>query len=143
MTHSDILETLLVATTRLRRESAHSTGNSVASVAWSTLSILLADGPHRVGELARAARVSQPGMTKVLHDLTEHGWIRRMADTGDSRAWLIDITEDGRLALMSWRSELAAAIAPTFADLPQADWAALRWAAEILSARTASQVVAA
>lgn len=137
MTHSDILETLLVATTRLRRESAHSTGNSVASVAWSTLSILLADGPHRVGELARAARVSQPGMTKVLHDLTEHGWIRRMADTGDSRAWLIDITEEGRAALLVWRSELADTMTPSFADLGEEDWATLRRATEIISSRTA------
>jgi len=137
MTHADILETLLVATNRLTRASAQSTGSSVISAAWTTLSILMTDGPHRVGELARIARVSQPGMTKVLHELIAQGWAKRTADLGDSRAWLIDITEEGRAALLVWRSELADTMTPSFADLGEEDWATLRRATEIISSRTA------
>lgn len=143
MMHADILESLLVATNLLTRASALSTGSSVTSTAWTTLSILLTDGPHRIGELARHARVSQPGMTKVLHELTAQGWTKRSADLGDSRAWLIEITEDGTTALLAWRSELATTMAPSFADLDQEDWEALRRAAEIISSRTESEVVAA
>ncbi len=143
MTHADILETLLVATHRLTRASAQATGSSVVSATWTTLSILLSDGPRRIGELARAARISQPGMTKLLHELAARGWARRTADLGDSRASLIEITSGGRAALFAWRAELAATLAPAFADLGDREWNALRTAAELLASRTAPEAVAA
>src|SRR4051812_25101766 len=112
-----ILEALFVANHRLTRLAARSTGNTTSSAAWSTLSVLTTEGPMRIGELARAARISQPGMTKLLQGLVEDEWVRRIADTDDSRAWLIAIAPKGERALSQWRTELGEALAHTFHDL--------------------------
>lgn len=137
------LESLLVSTSRLTRVAAQRTGSTVSSVAWPTLATLAADGPRRNGDLARAMRVSQPGMTKVLNQLVEDEWVSRIADVDDSRAWLIQITTKGRDALADWRGELALALAPLFSDLSAEDWRVLDQAAGILAARTSTQEVAA
>jgi len=132
------LETLISSASRLTRIAAQRTGSTVNSVAWPTLAILAADGPRRNGDLARAARVSQPGMTKVLNQLVEDEWVSRIADVDDSRAWLIQITPKGRRALDDWRAELARAMEPMFTGIAEADWLVLARAAEILDARTQS-----
>ena len=132
------LETLISASSRLTRIAAQRTGSTVNSVAWPTLAILASDGPRRNGDLARAARVSQPGMTKVLNQLVEDEWVSRIADVDDSRAWLIQITTKGRRALTDWRAELARAMEPMFAGVSEADWLILARATEILEARTQS-----
>lgn len=143
MTTTSILEALLVANHRLTRIAAQSTGSSVSSATWSALSVLSTDGPHRIGDLARAARISQPGMTKLLQGLVEDEWVYRIADVEDSRAWLIAVTDKGRAALAGWRAELSAAMEPVFADLPESDWAVLERASQIMSERTARVAVAA
>jgi len=132
------LETLISSSARLTRIAAQRTGSTVNSVAWPTLAILAADGPRRNGDLARAARVSQPGMTKVLNQLVEDEWVSRIADVDDSRAWLIQITTKGRRALDDWRAELARAMEPMFSGVSDADWKVLARATEILEARTLS-----
>jgi len=132
------LETLISSASRLTRIAAQRTGSTVNSVAWPTLAILATDGPRRNGDLARAARVSQPGMTKVLNQLVEDEWVSRIADVDDSRAWLIQITPKGRRALDDWRAELARVMEPMFTGIAEADWLVLARAAEILDARTQS-----
>ena len=89
----------------------------------------------RLGELAKVSRVTQPTMTKLVHALDERGWIRRMADSGDARAMLISVDPRGLAALDGWRSELAHALAPTFADLDDAELETLAAAVEIVRAR--------
>ena len=116
MTATHTLESLLVSSHRLTRIAAQSTGSSVSSATWSALSVLSTDGPHRVGDLAKAARISQPGMTKLVQSLAEDEWVVRIADVEDSRAWLIAISDKGRAALAGWRVELAGAMAPLFDD---------------------------
>lgn len=143
MTHTHVLEDLLTANHRLTRIAAQSTGNSTISAVWSTLSVLSSDGSRRIGDLARAARISQPGMTKLLSNLIEDEWVYRIADVEDSRAWLIAISPKGTAALASWRSELASAMEPIFRDLPRADWEVLERASQILSERIAGAAVAA
>jgi DNA-binding MarR family transcriptional regulator len=133
--NSSTIETLLASTHRLTRSAAQQTGSTVSSAVWSALSILSSDGPRRLGDLARDARVSQPGMTKVVQNLVSDEWVLRIADVEDSRAWLIAVTDKGRDALAGWRSLLAAATNDTFADLSETEWKTLERAAEILSAR--------
>ena len=132
---TESLESLLVATNRVIRLAAQTTGSTVSSAVWTTLSVLESDGPHRVGDLARVARISQPGMTKVLHGLVEDEWVLRIADVEDSRAWLIAVTDKGRGALADWRTQLADATSEIFHDLTEAEWATLTNAAAILGAR--------
>lgn len=143
MTTTSTLEALLVATHRLTRIAAQSTGSSVSSATWATLSVLSTDGAHRIGDLARAARISQPGMTKLLQGLVEDEWVYRIADVEDSRAWLIAISDKGRAALAGWRAELAGAMEPIFDGLSESDWAALQRATELIAERVARVAVAA
>jgi DNA-binding MarR family transcriptional regulator len=138
VTPSDILESLLVSTHRLTRLAGTATGSTVPSATWRTLAILEAEGPMRVGELAAASRITQPGMTRLLAGLVETEYVSRIADVDDSRAWLIAATDKGRLALADWRRVLGDELAPRFAGLDDDDWAALRRTAEILASRTAT-----
>ena len=91
----------------------------------------------RLGELATVSRVSQPTMTKLVHTLDERGWIRRIVDSRDSRAWLISADPKGLAALDAWRDELASALEPTFADLADDELATLAAAVEIVRGRLA------
>jgi DNA-binding MarR family transcriptional regulator len=140
--HSDTLENLLVSSNRLVRIAAQSTGSRTPSAVWRTLGILETDGPMRIGELAAASRVTQPGMTRVLTTMVEEELVSRIADVEDSRAWLIRITPKGRTSLEAWRREIADALGPWFADLDEGEWAILERAVELMTARTARTATA-
>jgi DNA-binding MarR family transcriptional regulator len=129
------IESLLATNHRLTRYAAQATGSTVSSAVWSTLSVLVSDGPRRIGDLARDARISQPGMTKIVQNLVTDEWVSRVADVEDSRAWLIVVTDKGRTALAAWRRQLADATGPIFADLSDTEWKVLEHAAQILSER--------
>lgn len=131
-----LIHELLVAAHRLTRMAAQSTGSTTPAAVWSTLSILSTDGPLRIGDLARTARVSQPTMTKLLQHLVEEELVHRIADRDDSRAWLIDIGPKGTRALDDWRRQLGEALGPLFADLTEDETETLRRAARILAAHT-------
>jgi DNA-binding MarR family transcriptional regulator len=133
------LESLLVASNRLVRLAAQATGSRTPSAVWRALGILETDGPMRVGELAAACRVTQPGMTRVLGQMVEEELVSRIADTADSRAWLIRITPEGSAELHAYRAQIGAALEPYFRDLDDADWRALERATELMAARTAAR----
>ncbi|MBD8141519.1 MarR family transcriptional regulator [Frigoribacterium sp. CFBP 8759] len=132
---TDILESLLTSTHRLTRIAAQETGRTTSPAVWRTLSILTTDGELRVGDLARASRVSQPTMTKLLRGLAEDELVKRIADTDDSRAWLIAITDKGTAALVEWRGQLADSLGGLFADLDDDEWAVLEHATRLLASR--------
>jgi DNA-binding MarR family transcriptional regulator len=131
-----LLEDLIVAASRLTRMAAQSTGSTTPASVWRTLSILTTDGPMRVGDLARASRVSQPSMTKVQQHLVEQELVYRIADVDDSRAWLIAITPKGMQALDGWKAQLAQAMSPMFSDLTTDEIQVLERAVGILQERT-------
>jgi DNA-binding MarR family transcriptional regulator len=130
--HTDILESLLVSTHRLTRVAAQATGSTTPSAQWRTLSILTTDGPMRIGELAAASRVTQPGMTRLLATMVEEELVTRIADRDDSRAWLIVVSDKGAAALAAWRTQLAETLRPWFGELGDDDWATLSAAASLL-----------
>jgi DNA-binding MarR family transcriptional regulator len=133
------LSALLVASNRLVRVAAQATGNRTPSAIWRALGVLEADGPMRVGELAAAVRVTQPGMTRALGQMVDEELVTRIADTADSRAWLIRITAHGSASLAAYRAEIGTALEPYFRDLDDADWAALERATALMAARTAAE----
>jgi DNA-binding MarR family transcriptional regulator len=143
MANAAIVESLLTSTHRIIRIAATRTGSTVLSAVWSTLSILSTEGPQRIGDLAKVARISQPGMTKIVNQLVADEWVLRIADVDDSRAWLIAVTEKGGRALAEWRSQLTDATADLFADLSPQQWATLAEAERLLSDRVARAAVAA
>ena len=132
---TDILESLLTSTHRLTRIAAQETGRTTSPAVWRTLSILTTDGELRVGDLARASRVSQPTMTKLVRGLADDELVKRIADTDDSRAWLIAITDKGTAALVEWRGQLADSLGGLFADLDDDDWGVLDRATRLLASR--------
>jgi len=137
--HRATLSALLVVSNRLVRVAAQATGNRTPSVVWRALGVLDTDGPMRIGELATAARVTQPGMTRALGPMVEEELVSRIADVADSRAWLIRITERGTETLRAYRAEVGAALEPYFRELDDADWAVLERATELMAARTATR----
>lgn len=140
---TELLSSLLVASHRLTRIAALTTGNTTPSAVWNTLSILSTDGPSRIGQLARAARVTQPSMTKVVQQLVEDALVERIDDPEDSRASLVTVTALGVNELAAWRVALATALEPMFADISAADRAALAQAVNIITSRTATDRTAA
>lgn len=71
---------------------------------------LLADRPHRAGELARATETSQPAMSRHLKVLLESGLVE------DER-----IPEDARVRLFKLQPESLVAV-QAFLDQLQAEW---------------------
>ncbi|WP_130839357.1 MarR family winged helix-turn-helix transcriptional regulator [Corynebacterium neomassiliense] len=59
----------------------------------------LAEGPARIGDLARLSGVTQPGMSQLVSRLGAAGLVRRRTSAGDARVTLVDMTEAGREAL--------------------------------------------
>lgn len=132
---AELIGELVSVNHRLTRLAATATGSAESPAIWRTLSVLRDFGPLRLGELARVSRVSQPTMTKLVNTLDERGWIRRIADEDDARAWFISADRRGLAALDAWRAELAGQLAPRFADLDEADTAALERAVTIVRER--------
>ncbi|WP_153038828.1 MarR family winged helix-turn-helix transcriptional regulator, partial [Rathayibacter tanaceti] len=132
------LASAATALTRFAGRSSGATGLGAQSGAvWSTLAELRTASPVRLGELAERVRVTQPTMTGIIARLDEADWIRRVHDTSDGRAWLIEGTTAGFDALREHRLRLEAALAPLFDDLDADDRRALERAAAIVEARVA------
>ncbi|MFB7843660.1 MarR family winged helix-turn-helix transcriptional regulator [Microbacterium sp. NPDC056052] len=132
MNHGEILQSIVFSTHALTRIAAQEAGNDAPAAQWRALSLLDRDNGQRVGELARASRTTQPGMTRMLGQLEQEGLVLRSPDPEDSRATVVTITAEGRAALHAWRDEIQRILAPRFSDLDDTDWEHLSRAAEIL-----------
>jgi len=89
-------------------------------------------GPLTPSELADIERVQRPTATRVAATLTERGLVERAGDPGDGRVSLLSVTEEGRALLDEVRSRKNAYLAVRMAELPAADRAALKRAADVL-----------
>ena len=138
MNRSEVIPSLVLSGYALGRIAAQDAGNDAPAAQWRGPSLIAKSGPRRVGELAAAARTTQPGMTRLLGTLEREGLVHRSPDADDSRATVVAVTSDGTAALTAWRSEFRETIAPRFADLDDDDWHALTRAAEILATRTSA-----
>ena len=132
---------MILSAYSLARIAAHDAGNDAPSAQWRILSILEENPPMRIGDLARYARTTQPGMTRLIGDLDRLGLVSRSADPNDSRATLVAPTRAGLQALRAWRVELRAALAPRFHDVDDDDWRALTRAAEILRDHSTEEII--
>ncbi|WP_029263589.1 MULTISPECIES: MarR family winged helix-turn-helix transcriptional regulator [unclassified Microbacterium] len=139
MNRTDVIASLVLSGYALGRIAAQDAGNDAPAAQWRVLSLLEQEGARRVGELAAAARTTQPGMTRLLGLLEREGLVLRSPDPDDSRAIVVDITPQGTAAVATWRAEFREILAPRFAALNDGDWSALTRAAEILAAHTATE----
>lgn len=143
MTRAEDIERIVVAAHALTRVAAVANHNDAPAAQWRALSILQKEGPQRIGELARASRTTQPGMTRLVGALDDAGLVRRERDSEDSRVTIVEITDAGATAMDEWRSQLGQALAPLFDDLDDEEWQALERASHILMSRTAQTTGAA
>ncbi|WP_159498446.1 MarR family winged helix-turn-helix transcriptional regulator [Microbacterium sp. 18062] len=137
MTRAEDIAGIVIAAHALTRVAAVATRNDAPATQWRALSILQNEGPQRIGELARASRTTQPGVTRLVGQLDEAGLVRRDGDPEDSRVTLVTITDAGAAAIDAWRAQLGEALAPLFADLDDDEWSALEQASRILASRAA------
>ena len=139
MQREEVVSSIVMSAHALTRIVAHETGNDAPAAQWRALTLLTRHPGQRVGALARAARTTQPGMTRLIGDLERAGLVTRAPDPADSRAAVVEITQSGTTALAEWRSRFRHALAPRFADLDEADWDVLDRAAEILIEHSSEQ----
>lgn len=135
MTRDDDLQTLLLAVHALTRIAAIDTRNDAPAAQWRTLTLLRDHGPQRLGDLATLSRVTQPGMTRLVHQMDAAGLVERAAHPSDSRVSVIRATDGGLAALAGWFEQFRAALAPHVADLSESEWEAVSVAATALSLR--------
>lgn len=63
---------------------------------FGVLEALLHLGPMPQARLCEKLLVSGSNLTTVIDNLERHGWVRRVADPEDRRAWQVQLTEKGR-----------------------------------------------
>lgn len=137
MNRQDVIPSLVLSGYALGRIAAQDAGNDAPAAQWRVLSLLEQSGTKRVGELAAAARTTQPGMTRLIGTLERDGLVLRSPVPEDSRAIAVRITAKGSAALDAWRAEFRDTLAPRFTDVSDDDWRVLTRAAEILAVHTA------
>lgn len=135
MTRDDDLQRLILAVHALTRIAAIDTKNDAPGAQWRTLTLLRDHGPQRLGDLATLSRVSQPGMTRLVHQMEEAGLVARGIHPDDSRVSVVSATEEGLHELDRWFEVLSAALTPHVAHLTDAEWDAVRMSADALGAR--------
>ena len=136
MQHGDDILHLIISAQTLSRITSLETRNDAPAAQWRTLNLLRQHGPQRVGDLATLSRVTQPGMTRLVAQMSEAGLLERRPDAHASRVTVVSATDAGLTALDEWFQTLSDALAPRFADLGEDDWATIRRATEIVDART-------
>jgi DNA-binding transcriptional ArsR family regulator len=66
---------------------------------------LLRERPHRAGELARAARISFPAMSRHLKRLRQSGLVDEDRDEFDSRVRIYRLRPEAMAELKTWLAE--------------------------------------
>lgn len=118
---------------RLLREDA---ADSPSLATLGVLGRLTRDGAQRLGELARAERASQPGMTQLVDRLARDGLVRRTPSPDDGRVVLVEVTAAGRAAYADTLRRLGELLDLRLAGLPAADRHSLDAALPVLDALT-------
>jgi DNA-binding MarR family transcriptional regulator len=83
-------------------------------------------GAMRVGDLAESMRLDASTVSRHVHQLQEHGLIRRDQDPADGRASIVDITDEGRTALRATFDRRRAFVTEALSDWTPDDRQRLR-----------------
>ena len=92
----DLDAQLRVAVGRLnRRIRAEKASDDLSDGQFSVLALLFREGPHTVGQLAEAERVTPPSMNRRVNALEEGGYVAREGSPDDGRKVVVRLTGDG------------------------------------------------
>jgi len=107
------------------RNRSDRSGVHLSRPAVSILACLRTAGPLRLSDLARAADLEAPLISREIRALVEGGYVRRSADPTDGRAGIVDLTPSGRRASEAYRAATDEIVAETFARWSTTDLRAL------------------
>ena len=92
----DLDAQLRIAVARLnRRIRAEKASDDISDGQFSVLAQLFREGPHTVGELAEAERVTPPSMNRRVNALVAGGYVTREGSPDDGRKVVVRITSVG------------------------------------------------
>ena len=86
---------------------------------------ILASHPCNLSELAVRHVVSLPTMSNSISVLVERGWVNRVPSPDDRRQIMLELTPDGRAALVEIKSRAEARVAEVLGKLSSDDLASL------------------
>ncbi|MCX4094307.1 MarR family winged helix-turn-helix transcriptional regulator [Nocardia sp. alder85J] len=124
----EIEEQLLVALRRGRRvarEAAEKVHPGLEPAAYAFLVRLDAVGPSRPSDLAAYFHIGKATAGRQLTALQALGLIARQPDPEDGRAYLLDLTPDGRQRLSACRADRQRSLRERLGAWPEADLATL------------------
>jgi DNA-binding MarR family transcriptional regulator len=98
----------------------------------TTLAVMSAAGPMRMGGLASRLGVQVSTMSRIVDAMVAFGWAERRSDPADHRACVIGITSAGAALLDTVRQDNATRLAECVARLDPADLAVLEAALPVL-----------
>jgi len=131
---ADALRAVLAGITLWLRQEV---GHLHVSPSQATVLVMLLDGPRRMTELTRSIGVAGPSMTVLVDRMERAGWVRRASDPADRRAVRVEITLEGREAILEVQEARAALLAKRLATLSPEYRAAIADAIPALAALAA------
>jgi DNA-binding MarR family transcriptional regulator len=108
------------------RVRAERSGVELSRAGASILTVLVARGALRLGELAELADTEPTIVTREMRVLTAQGYVASGPDPTDGRARLVQVTPEGKVAYQRYRDAIDEIIADTFVDWSTTDLTTLR-----------------
>lgn len=124
-------ELRLVIGRLIRSIRQHSAGGLTPSQV-SALATIEELGPIRISDLAAHESVGAPVATRVTSSLEELGYIKRLQDSQDKRAWLVELTPSGQKVLKNLWEARTIGINQRIQMLSKSEIAALNAALPVL-----------
>jgi DNA-binding MarR family transcriptional regulator len=91
--------------------------------AYGIMCRLADEGPQRLGVLAGAFKLDPSTITRQVQSLVDSGLTRREMDPTDRRAYILDLTPNGRAVLERTRRQRRARLQHALGTWPEADLA--------------------
>jgi DNA-binding MarR family transcriptional regulator len=115
-----------------RRLRVEDEARGISGPRLSALSVLVSEGPIRIGRLAQIEQVEPPTMTRLVDAMERDGLVRRRPDPKDRRAVVLGVTAKGKGVLNAHRAQRVAMLAAGVRSLSPAQVATLARGVEIL-----------
>ena len=117
---------------RLNRRMRRERRSELTPTQLSVLGAVALLGPATPGSIASHEQVRPPSVTRMLNQLTESGYIRRLPDPQDGRQVLVEISDEGHARLAQERQRRDAWLQEQLDQLSDSERELLRAAAPLL-----------
>jgi DNA-binding MarR family transcriptional regulator len=118
---ADALTTFIRATRRVRGEAGKAGSRPLSLSQFAVLQAVYEEGEATVGELARAAGVSMPTVTRMLRGLERDGIVERDRTDEDRRVVRVHLTDAGRTLMGEKQAWITERLHELYSGLSAAD----------------------